>query len=286
MLYWLVRAGGVLAKVLPLQLSYVLAARLGDLVYLIWRKKRWIARRNYAQVLDARPDAKAVAKTARAAFQNYAKWVLELLHLPALDPDTLRENLIIHGMENLEAALALNKGVIFVSAHFGSLELGVVAMALLGHKVMAVADTLKPEKLMNWVVASRTRFGVTMVPVEKTLLKLFKALRQGQLVALVVDVGGNSHQAISVDFFGRPAPFPIGAAALARWTGAPILPGYVLRLPDRRFQAVALPPILPRKTADAEDDIRAITQAVANALESFIRAHPEQWYMFRPMWPP
>jgi len=286
MLYWLMRTGAVLAKVLPPRLSYALAASLGDLLYLAWRKKRWIARRNYAQVLDARPDEKAVAKTARAAFQNYAQWVLELLRLPGLEPDALRENLIIQGIENLEAALALNKGVIFVSAHFGSLELGVVAMALLGHKVMAVADTLKPEKLMNWVVASRARFGVTIVPVEKAILKLFKALRQGELVALIVDVGVNSREAISVNFFGRPAPFPAGVAALARWTGAPILPAYVLRLPGRRFQAVALPPILPRKTANAEDDIRTITQTMASALEGFISAHPDQWYMFRPMWPP
>ena len=91
---------------------------------------------------------------------------------------------------------------------------------------------------------------------------------------------------MEVEFFDRPARFPAGAAALARWTGAPIVSGYVRRLPGRRFEVVALPPIMPPRTADAGQDILVATQAIAHALESFIRAHPDQWYMFRTMWPP
>jgi len=35
-----------------------------------------------------------------------------------------------------------------------------------------------------------------------------------------------------------------------------------------------------------EADVRHLTRRILEAHERFIRAHPDQWFMFRPMWPP
>ena len=38
-------------------------------------------------------------------------------------------------------------------------------------------------------------------------------------------------------------------------------------------------------TGDEAKDVQAVTQAIMDSHERFIREHPDQWYMFREMWP-
>ena len=37
-------------------------------------------------------------------------------------------------------------------------------------------------------------------------------------------------------------------------------------------------------TGDPERDVRALTQAIFDALEGMVRRRPEQWYIFRSLW--
>jgi lauroyl/myristoyl acyltransferase len=49
------------------------------------------------------------------------------------------------------------------------------------------------------------------------------------------------------------------------------------------YRHVTAPPL---EVPDASPRSIAIaTQAIADALESFVRAAPEQWHTFKPMWP-
>jgi len=38
-------------------------------------------------------------------------------------------------------------------------------------------------------------------------------------------------------------------------------------------------------SGDEEQDIQELTQKIMSSLERFIRQYPDQWFMFRPMWP-
>ncbi len=39
------------------------------------------------------------------------------------------------------------------------------------------------------------------------------------------------------------------------------------------------------RTGDDERDVQALTQRIFSAHERFIRRYPDQWYIFRRMWP-
>ncbi len=112
-------------------------------------------------------------------------------------------------------------------------------------------------------------------------------MRRNEIVLLLVD-RPMPGEGVPVQFFGETAWLPSGPAAIALKTGASIVIGHCIRLPgDVRF-AGGLEPALdyaPLLTGDKEADVRAITQAVASAMETLIRRAPDQWYMFRPMWP-
>jgi lauroyl/myristoyl acyltransferase len=38
-------------------------------------------------------------------------------------------------------------------------------------------------------------------------------------------------------------------------------------------------------TGDEERDVRELTQQIMRSLEPVLREHPEQWYIFRRLWP-
>ena len=90
---------------------------------------------------------------------------------------------------------------------------------------------------------------------------------------------------VPVRLFGRDTRWPGGAAALAMKTDALILPGGCWRNPDNTYSIMAAPPIRCESTGDRDGDLRRNMQRIVDALEQIIRRHPDQWYMFRRMWP-
>jgi KDO2-lipid IV(A) lauroyltransferase len=72
---------------------------------------------------------------------------------------------------------------------------------------------------------------------------------------------------------------------LALKTGATILPVYMFRQPDRTFESVVFPPIHPVDTGDRDRDTQSIMQRLMDTMQTVVRERPDQWYMFRPMWP-
>ena len=77
-------------------------------------------------------------------------------------------------------------------------------------------------------------------------------------------------------------------ARIALRTGAWVVPAMVLRGPQRDS---LIRPIVDLRTAryeptgDEERDVRALTRLIMSALEPHVREHPEQWFIFRRMWP-
>jgi len=68
-------------------------------------------------------------------------------------------------------------------------------------------------------------------------------------------------------------------------SGAPIVVAAVKREKDNSFRGVALPPLFVERTKRAAEDLEGATQSIVRALEGLVRPDPDQWYIFRPMWP-
>jgi lauroyl/myristoyl acyltransferase len=83
--------------------------------------------------------------------------------------------------------------------------------------------------------------------------------------------------------FGDWTTLPAGPAILAAKHGSAIVPFSINRLPSGKFRAAANDPILV--PSDSPSDIALATQKIATALEGHISPAPEQWYIFKPIWP-
>src|SRR5919204_2661679 len=128
-LFWGWRIGSPLTQRVPLRLAYAVGTLCADAVYLLWRSRREVTKHNLATVLRRHPQERAVDRTARRSFREYAKYLVEIMRLPHLSDADLDGLVEVQGEHNFRRALARGKGIIFVSAHFGNFELGGVHIA-------------------------------------------------------------------------------------------------------------------------------------------------------------
>lgn len=281
--YAIYRLFGWLAPRLPPWVGYWMFEQLGRLFYALDRSSREAVYSNLRHVLGAHIPPETLEALARAVFQTQARNYFDLFHLPALSPQEIEERVILDGWHHLEEAHARGRGVIIVAAHFGNVDVALQILGIRGIHTLIVMEHLQPDALYRYVARLRGRFGTEVIPVDGALKKMFHTLRDGNFVVLTAD-RDITHSGEVVEFFGAPARLPDGYARLAQRTGAPILPAFTVRLPDHRIRAYIEPPFVPPQTADRRADVQAIMQHVVRVMEHYIRAYPDQWVMFRPIW--
>jgi lauroyl/myristoyl acyltransferase len=234
----------------------------------------------------ARPDLsdRELKRTTWLNFRNHAKAYADLMMLPRTQVSAMRPLLQVKGMENLEAARALGKGVMAVSCHMGSYEIVAAIWAATLSPVSFFAEELEPRALFEWYRDTRARLGISVLTLTVTgIRKVTQALHEKELVITAIDrdIIGTGHE---MPFFGRPAPIPLGTASIALRSGTPLLPVCVYRLPDDTFMAEAAPHVIAENTGDRKADEIRVTQQLLQVIEGFIRRHPEQWHVPHRIW--
>lgn len=285
--YWAYRAGMAVAARLPRALGYRLGALGGELYFWANPAHSRKAVENFAVVLADDPRAPRVRDTARRSFRNYGKYLFDFFRQPSLDPDRIEADTISEGWEFLDAAHAAGRGAIIVTLHFGNWDFAGAIVACRGYPIVAVADRFTPASVDQLVRGTRERLGLGVIPLHGSggLRELQRALRRNTALALVAD-RPQQDGGVEVTLFGARAWLPAGPARLSLRSGAPILPAYVLRRPgDRTYFGRIEEPVAFTPSGEPTADVRALTQALASRLEGILREHPDQWYMFRRMWP-
>src|SRR5438093_1476211 len=127
--FWLWRLGSWCAGHLPRHAGRKLAMAVGSLAFLALLRPRRNAAANYAQVMGRQADDPEVRRVTRGAFQNFALYLLDVMRFPYITDAELSERVVLHENEEFVRALDNHKGIIFVSAHFGNMELAGVQLA-------------------------------------------------------------------------------------------------------------------------------------------------------------
>ena len=266
------------------------AARVVSLgSYLAWASKRRIVQANAAHILGLPEGDPAVRELARRTYASYSRFVVELMRMPSRPADEPLRLLPPSGPahDDFQAVWARceaeGKGLIAASGHIGSIEIFAGSYALQGFPTWGLADDTAYPELFELLNSQRARWGVRIIP-WRNLREIYKVMRgPAAALGMVVDWGYRPDD-VPVRLFGAWTTLPAGPAMLAARTQAVILPvaAYHQAGTDgyRGATARALEVLdtSPRSIAIA-------TQAIADALESFVRAAPDQWHTFKPMWP-
>ncbi len=147
------------------------------------------------------------------------------------------------------------------------------------------AEELEPRALFEWYRDTRARLGISVLTLDHGgIRKVLDALREQEMVITAIDrdVTGTGYP---MSFFGRPAPIPLGPAAIALRLGTPLFPVCVYRLPDDTYMAEGAPLVYAKSTGDNRADQVRTTQELLRPIERFIQSHPEQWHVPHRIWP-
>lgn len=286
-LHWGFRLAVWLAARAPRRLGYWLGAVGGEVYFWLNPTHSGKAVENFAVVLADHARSRRVRSISRRAFRNYGKLLFDFFRQSSQHADSVLQTVEADGFERLDAALAQGNGALLVLGHFGNWDLAGVLAASRGYSIVALVDSFSPPEVDALVRAARAKSGLQLVPVDQpgALREVQSALRLNRVVVVIADrpqpVGG-----VPVKFFDRTAWFPAGTARFAIRNKTPVLTGYLLRRPGDTTAYGQVEPIIEWcATGDADADILTLTQAIATRLERRVREYPDQWFMFRRMWP-
>jgi KDO2-lipid IV(A) lauroyltransferase len=271
-----------LIRILPRPVALALCQRLASCVHALaaGTRRRTLDNLNRAFGETHTPDQ--IRRMGRDVFRELGRNAVDAIRLPSITIRNIDTLVRAEGMEHLEAAFGMGRGVIAVSGHIGNFELLGAYLALRGYPVTVVAASLYDPRLDALLRQNRTQGGLQVIYRSRATLSVVRALRQGRVVGLLVDQDTRV-PGVFVRFFGHPAHTPVGPAVLSGRVGAPVVPMAIRRLADDTH-LITVEPALSAVNPDCETSIREAAQSYTNALERFIRQAPAQWVWMHDRW--
>ena len=257
---------------------------MGTLAFILdWRHRR-IVRRNLAFAYPQWPEEK-IRAVSKAIFKNAFITIIEIFQIHFSSREDVLKKVRFDGDQYLLEAVKGPKGVIVISAHLGNWEVsGLMSSIYFKAQSAFVARELSSNFLDRWLNEARTRFGNVIIDKKGALPKMVRLLRKGWLVGVLIDQGTSRAEGVESTLFGKKVFTTPVAALLARRYGCPVIPVYCPRDGEGFLSITIKPPLMLRKTDDAEADLLANVQIMNDALEEGIRANPEQWFWFHKRW--
>lgn len=274
--YWLVWLGmGLLRLItlLPWKAQMVLGSGLGKLLFVTFKKRRQISCINLELVF---PELNSVERENlnRKHFISLTQGFFEAANSWWGTEATLKPLLQVEGEAYFDNALDKGKGVILLSAHFTSLELGGRLLSILKpetplHVVYRPHQNLLIESIVTNVRARR--YGKA-IPRNK-IRDMIKSLRSGSPLWYAQDQSFRGKNSVVVPFFNIPTATNSATSRFAALSGAPVIPFFTVRNSESEYLLRFLPPIDDFPSDNIEQDTLRINQLI----ESQIKEFPEQY---------
>jgi Kdo2-lipid IVA lauroyltransferase/acyltransferase len=221
-------------------------------------------------------------------FYSFCDLMVSYCYVPQASHSQLLSMLVDaeRGGAKIDQCLAAGNGLIVWTAHVGNWEFASRLLEMHGRpvNVARVVEDNPAEFLLRNLMASPRLKIVDLRAGAQATIELLQALRRNEIVAMQGDRVYQRHSA-GVPFFSEPASFPLGPFLLSQVSGAPVLPGFVVRQGWLRYRALMGDPIPPVESGGGDAGLQeALSQAV-RFLEKTLAIHYDQWLNFFNFWP-
>ena len=279
------RAVVALFHLLPPVAGLRIGAAIGTAAYYVVWPERRRALEHLAIAFGSEKTEAERRRIARASFAHLGMCFVEFVNFERMR-DRLGATVELADRAAIDACLARGKGLIWVTGHLGNWEILASYMgAREGFKVNAVSRAAYDPRMQALLVRMRAQCGVRSIERgdPRATRELIGVFRRNEVLAMLIDQD-TKVQGVFVDFFGRPAWTPVAAAALAYKMDAPVLVGFIERLPSLRHRITFSGPVALPRTGDAQEDLRLATAEFTRRIEAQIRRVPEQWVWMHRRW--
>ncbi len=226
------------------------------------------------------------AAMAFGVFKNYAWYLIDLFHI-SHDVNRIRNYKVkFSGLEHLDEALSIGKGVLLLTAHLGNWEIGGIFLSMRGQKIHVVYF---PDS--SGIIEEQRRFvraleGIEEIPLSAgsfSAVRLLRVLQDGGSVALqgdrlTFDTG------VPIPFFGKSALLPKGPVKLALASDSIVLPVFMPIAGYKAYEIIIDRPIAMERMNGAAEELGTNLAKIVEVFERRIGRYPTQWFTFIPFW--
>jgi KDO2-lipid IV(A) lauroyltransferase len=274
----------VLVRMLPRKVAMALGGSMGALTFRFMKAER---RKTVANLTIAYGREKSVAEIkamAREVWVNLGKSGVEFaIRMGQETPEDFFRGLEVRGNEHLQEAHAKGRGLLGLMSHMGCWEGMALGTPMLGIPIYAIGRKMGNEKLNALVFESRGKKGASTLVRGSSYRTILRVLRENNLIAILIDQDIDV-RGVFVDFYGRPAYTPIGAAMLAMDSGAPVLPMFYLKKADDTYMFIIEKEIPLVRTGNRQQDMEENTKRFHRVIEKYIKQYPTQWVWMHNRW--
>lgn len=219
---------------LPLSIAHALGHGSGLLLYHFSNRNRLVARKNI-DLCFPQFSVDQREKLLKACLIETGKTAFEM---PAflLWPYQRIAKLIVrvYGEELIDEALKKNKGVIFLSPHLGTWEIGGLFLTA-RHPFTVLYKPSKIKQLDEFIRTARQRCGSIVVPTNNFGIRaLLRALKRKEQVGILPDQDPGREGGVYTAFFGIQTNTMTLWHRLAQKSGAEVILTYAERLPNAK----------------------------------------------------
>lgn len=241
-----------------------------------------LAMRNLRATFPDRTD-KELRATLDECWRHFGRQLLLYLRMQRMSLEEILSHGDIVNRQLLDEALATGNGAIVISAHFGSWEVGGLAITSLSNNVVTVARRLDNEYLQNDLARLRASTGATVVDRRAAARPLMKALSENGVVVMLPDQAVIPREGVLAPFLGRPAWTTPAPARMAVKRDSTIV--FAFCIPHQTRHCLEFEePIRVAQLTEEEKDPLALTTRINDVISRRIIARPDLWLWMHDRW--
>ncbi len=222
-------------------------------------------------------------RLSRAWFTRVRCDKLFYLVFDRIDKEEVLARVEFVGQEHIDAGLARGKGVYAALSHVGTQHIAGMLMALLGYKIAGVRDRKEGAlRLHMQEVFANTYPELAAIRIffaDEYPRDLFRCFKENYVLGAGLDVDRERAPHLrrqKVRVFGQDREWLTGTLQIALRCRAPVMPSFVVSLPDYRFRLIAHESVIdPDVDQDEPDVVAKAMQRYADRIEEHVRIYPD-----------
>lgn len=272
-----------LIRLLGLKVSRKFAALLAYIFFYLIPIRKSVTLKNLHLAFPEHSEAE-IKKIAFRSYKSFCITLIEILYIPFMNEKQIKNAVTCSQAEMIKEFYNRNNGLILLSGHFGNWEYIALSVSLIvGIPFNVVVKLQRNNYVDKYINRGRTRWINKVVPLGTSIRKIYKELKEKNIVAMVADQRGPV-EGIRVNFFNIPSSIYSGPAQLAIKTAAPIIYGLTIRQPDYTYKVILHEISANDLPNDEIEQIRELSQRHMSFLEAKIREYPDHWLWMHNIW--
>jgi len=225
-----------------------------------------------------------IKKLARKNYYCITVTFMELLILSRASQDDIMNMVESGSLEESRKRIKENKGLIYVTGHFGNWELAALYAGLYSNiSLHVLVKKQRNPYVAEWMTKLRERFGNKEITLGVSVKELYKTLASGGTIAIVGDQRGPK-DGIRVNYFNQPTMTFQGFSVLSLKRKVPVFVAFFIRNSVGKYRIKITEMSYDNLPGNNSEAIQELNQRYMTLLEEAVREAPEQWLWMHNIW--